>query len=497
MISIDSISLVSGLISFAFIAYYLRQDKLQHIPSPGPTGPISSWYAAYKYIWGDAPQIIEEGYRKYKGRIFRIADLNRWTVVVTSPSLVEELRKAPEDVLSFHEGIRYSLRLDYTFGREAVEHEYHIPVIRTQLTRHLTPLFADIHDEIVQSFTDLVPPSDTWTSVRVVPTVMQVVSRTSNRVFVGLPYCRDPAFCALAVRFATDVVKTGVALHLTPRALKPLVGRLVSPVSKRVEEGKAIIGKLVEDRFAQLRERGGNWPDKPEDMIQWLIEEANEDERTVEGLVLRILIVNFAAIHTSSMSFTHAVNMLAAHPECIAPLREEIEEVVREEGWTKAAVQRMRKLDSFMKECQRLHGLGALTMSRVALQDYTFSDGTRIPRGTLVMAASRPIHHDAALYAPDAGAFDPWRFARLRAADADSSIKHQMVHTSAEYLAFGHGKHACPGRFFAVNELKLMMAHVLHTYDIRPQTSVPPGRWIRHSLLANPIATVDLKKRQT
>lgn len=36
-------------------------------------------------------------------------------------------------------------------------------------------------------------------------------------------------------------------------------------------------------------------------MIQWLIEQANEDERTVDDIVMRILVVNFAAIHTSSM----------------------------------------------------------------------------------------------------------------------------------------------------------------------------------------------------
>ncbi|GJE90628.1 cytochrome P450 [Phanerochaete sordida] len=498
MDSYNSVAIISGLISLVFIVYYLRQDKLQHIPSPRSTGPISSWFAAYQYVNGGAPTIIEEGYRKYKGRVFRVADLNRWTVVVSTPALIEELRKAPEEALSFHEGIRYSLQLDHTFGRDAIEHEYHIPVIRTQLTRHLTPLFADIYDEIVQSFADGMPATERWTSVPVLKTIMRVVSRTSNRIFVGLPYCRDPAFCELGVRFAVDVIKTGVALHLTPIFLRPLVGKLISPASKRVEEGKAIIGKLLEDRLKLFKEHSdSDWPDKPSDMIQWLIEEANEEERTVDSLVLRILVVNFAAIHTSSTSFTHALHTLAAHPECVAPLREEIEGIVRVEGWTKAAVQRMRKLDSFMKECQRLNGLGALAMSRIAVQDYTFADGTRVPKGTLVMAVSRSMHHDDAVYAPDADAFDPWRFARMREADGDASLKHQMVHTSSDYVSFGHGKHACPGRFFAVNELKLMMAHILLTYDVRPEAVIPSGRWIRHSLLADPVATVDFRKRQT
>lgn len=37
------------------------------------------------------------------------------------------------------------------------------------------------------------------------------------------------------------------------------------------------------------------------------------------------------------------------------PLRDELEAVVAEEGWSKAGLQKMQKLDSFIKECNRLH----------------------------------------------------------------------------------------------------------------------------------------------
>ena len=40
-------------------------------------------------------------------------------------------------------------------------------------------------------------------------------------------------------------------------------------------------------------------------------------------------------------------------------MREEIQTVVEEEGWTKAALTRMRKVDSFIRESQRLTGVGA------------------------------------------------------------------------------------------------------------------------------------------
>jgi hypothetical protein len=48
---------------------------------------------------------------------------------------------------------------------------------------------------------------------------------------------------------------------------------------------------------------------------------------------------------------------LLANPEYIEPLREEVDAVIREEGWTKAGIDKMHKMDSFLKESQRLDNL--------------------------------------------------------------------------------------------------------------------------------------------
>jgi hypothetical protein len=49
------------------------------------------------------------------------------------------------------------------------------------------------------------------------------------------------------------------------------------------------------------------------------------------------------------------------HPEHLLPMREEAERVVREEGWTKAALNSMVKIDSFLRESQRLNPTGPRT----------------------------------------------------------------------------------------------------------------------------------------
>ena len=55
--------------------------------------------------------------------------------------------------------------------------------------------------------------------------------------------------------------------------------------------------------------------------------------------------------------FTQALFHLAANPQYMQPLREEVEEIVEKDGWTKIGVGKMRKVDSFLKECLRMEGL--------------------------------------------------------------------------------------------------------------------------------------------
>ena len=113
----------------------------------------------------------------------------------------------------------------------------------------------------------------------------------------------------------------------------------------------------------------------------WLIEDAPPGfEQTPRAIANRIMAVNFASIHTSSMvcsistirplhrsndsllqTFTQALLHIAATPAWLDPLREEVESIVKEEGWTKASVRKMKKVDSFMRESSRVNPIGLCT----------------------------------------------------------------------------------------------------------------------------------------
>ena len=77
-------------------------------------------------------------------------------------------------------------------------------------------------------------------------------------------------------------------------------------------------------------------------------------------------------------------------------------------------------------------------MSRIARKDFTFSDGTFVPKGSSLFVAPQPMQFDEEVY-EDPHEFKPFLFAELRE-EAGEALKHSSATTSANYLGFGHGK---------------------------------------------------------
>ena len=233
-------------------------------------------------------------------------------------------------------------------------------------------------------------------------------------------------------------------------------------------------------------------------------------------------------------SFTHALFHLAANPRYIQPLREEVEAITKEEGWSKAALGKMRKIDSFLRECQRVEGFSSgmclyirsmshllrffnplVGLLRKTLKDFTFSDSTFVPKGTVIVTPMRSIHHDKTFY-ENAHAFEPFRFADLHEEDG-ADVRYQFTSTTTEYLPFGHGRYAwyglsfslfpitieihrlyvSPGRFFAASELKSMLAHVVVMYDVKLADNATRPRTLHFAtvLMPDPNAEVMFRRR--
>ncbi|KAJ7910400.1 cytochrome P450 [Mycena leptocephala] len=344
--------------------------------------------------------------------------------------------------------------MDYTMGSDLRTDPFHVGVICGTLTRNPTRRFGDVRDEIICAFDDVL--LDEWKEIPVYTAMLDIVCRTSSRLFVELSLCRSPEWIVLNIRYTIDVAVAG-------QLIRKYLDR--EDFSRNLRQAVKLLGPLVEERPQDLTLSDN-------DLISWLLAASNPDKRTVISIVERM----------SPQTFTHALFDLAAHPEYIASLREEAR-VVSEEGWTKAeaALGKMHQIDSF-RESLRMNGIGihkyippilpGFVMPRRVANSagFRFSDGTVVPHGAFLEVAVMEVHHDKAWYdAPDT--FDGFRSSRMRdenrAQPERSVFKHHMVTTSVDHLPFGHGRHACPGRFFAATELKMMLEHLVANYDVK------------------------------
>jgi cytochrome P450 len=454
-----------------------RKPNLDGIPAIGPSGLISSYIGAIRFLH-NAVDIVQEGYEKYRGGFFKVATLDKWVVVVSGPRFIEDIRSAPSDQLSLHHFLREAFQSRYTIGPAIAQNPFHVTIIRNILTRNLGVRFADIQDEVVVAFDDNIPlQHGEWTSMPAMRTITQIVCRIHSRLSVGLPLCRDPDYVDIFKQFTGSVANNAAIINLFPSFLRPIAGRIFTPAPSSIRRALKSLGPMIQDRLDKEKEYGGDWPGKPNDLITWILVEAKGQERTPRSVVLRLFAVNFAANHTTTIAFVFGLFRLAEHPEYAQPMREEVESAIMEDGWTKGAIGKMFKVDSFLKEVQRMHGNGCFGLSRKVLKDFTFSDGTMLPAGTVMQVPKTAMHLDAANYAnPDV--FDGFRYANLRDGDNENTRSHFIV-PNVDYIAFGYGKQSCPGRFLAGNVLKTMMAHVLLKYDIKFEDGAtkPQTKW--------------------
>jgi len=135
--------------------------------------------------------------------------------------------------------------------------------------------------------------------------------------------------------------------------------------------------------------------------------------------------------------------------------------------------------------------LQTVGMPRIVREPFTFSDGTYLPKGAYVAVPTYAIHSDGSNY-PDPTSFVPFRFV-----DKAKTTGHKVdiTATSTEFLEFGHGRHACPGRFFAATELKLMLALIVMKYDVKLEAPRPEKRWFLTSSKTDLNAGVLFRKR--
>ena len=137
-----------------------------------------------------------------------------------------------------------------------------------------------------------------------------------------------------------------------------------------------------------------------------------------------------------------------------------------------------------------------MAFTRTLLQKVTLSDGFVLPRGVDIAVPTAARNVSANLH-ENADKFDGFRFHRMRQGGGSSS--YLFSSTSLELMTFGHGKYACPGRFFAGLQSKIILVHLLLNYDLKiaGDGGRPKNLYIADASYPDPGLTILFKNRDS
>ncbi|KAH6706546.1 cytochrome P450 [Leptodontidium sp. MPI-SDFR-AT-0119] len=477
---------------------------------------------------GSVLETIESGYRKYSksGLNFVLPGFDH-SMVLVPVSQVKWITDQAEHVLNANEMQREVLQTDYSLlDSTLARNPIHELVVRRDLTRYLGALIPDIEGELNVGVDELWgKDTEKWSDVVVFSTMMKIVARTSNRIFVGLPLCRNDDYLDNAGRFAQDIPISAALLRMIPRIFKPFLSWIpLLPNRWHLYKASRYLLPFIRGRISELDAAKASgekvqWNDFTGWYLNQVADHPDPAERTPEKIVKRLMVINFAAIHTSTFTATNILFDLFSSPtaaEDVKEIREEIQTVLAENNgkWDKNAVAKLIKTDSAVRESLRISTFMSHGMDRMVVdpKGVTMNDGLHLPQGTRIGTSTYSIHHDNNVY-ENARTYDAFRFSRVRAGVTKSSVGDGVMNkedlakvleaknlstvtTSDTFLSFGHGRHACPGRFFAATEMKLLLAYIVLNYDVKPFDTRPANTFLAGSILPPMKATISVKRRK-
>jgi cytochrome P450 len=236
-------------------------------------------------------------------------------------------------------------------------------------------------------------------------------------------------------------------------------------------------------------------------VLHWLVEMAKGKDRSPDTIAHIEVLLALASVHTTLLRMVNVLYDITADGQhLLQELRDEITEVLEsKDGWTDDSYDKLHKLDSVLRESQRMSPPTIVGMKRLFSEDYRFSNGLVILKGTYACMPTYAIENDPAhTQKPDT--FDGLRNYRgfKRAKEKKEAAQFLFTSTTPTALNFGYGKSACPGRFFAGRIIKMLLVKLLTEYDFKflPNTQRPSNLVVHEFLFCWPWQKMLVRRRQ-
>ncbi|APA13444.1 hypothetical protein sscle_11g082140 [Sclerotinia sclerotiorum 1980 UF-70] len=459
------------------------RSRFPGIPRVGKTSGLLDFNrtTAKKEFVINGHRLVDEGYQKYKDEPFIVQteDMER---LILPPKFLAELRMLPETKLNQSTALVERWLGSYSGVDIILKSRHHSNVCRVQLTQNLPGFVPDMAAELSFAMSESLIhcSSREYVLISTYSYVYSMILAVSSRVFVGLPLFREKAWLDTVSAYLDEVLATGNALRPYPRLLRPVLRSFLAPKTRM----DGIFSKALEILGSAIQER-----QKPEhkanNLLGFLV--STSEVVNPKEIVLKLLVLNSAALHTSTMFAVHTLYYLCERPSYILDLRAKMRDALKEEGsWRISTINKLRKLDSFMKESMRYNQPNALSFDRIVLTPHTLSTGLHLPIGTFISMASESMSRDPTYYSnhDSPATFNPSRFYQSPPQTEKTTYNPLKGFTSIEpgNLAWGNGRQTCPGRWYAGVVIKLVVGTLLEGYEMKfPEGVKRPGNFYRNA----------------
>ncbi|KAJ8062110.1 hypothetical protein OCU04_008671 [Sclerotinia nivalis] len=447
-----------------------------------PSTGIFSWTRALFASILSIPRNTHDGYEricKTQGRPFALPTMWMGTAVVVLPPSLLSLLNKPDSELSGFKALLDTIQLPYMISdRDIYENVIHFDVVRKKLTRKdVGSLAVATAEEIDFAFRDSWGTSNEWKNVNGWDAAGRIITCAALRILIGLPFCRNGKLFEQSQLYANSLFAGTVIINCLPPSTRPFLAPLLALRAKYYQARcQKILEPYVEERIRQWeKHRAGD--DQPNDFLQWMIVKCSGNPLQMKPtkLAMRLLALNTMFVFAMGYVFAHCVLDLYASPskiEFVEGLKEECRHISEKYNGlsTKEAVDSLYRIDSTVRESMRISDVGVTTLPlEVMDRPIDLGNGIIVPRGVRMVFPTQPMHLDPSYY-DDPLTFDAFRFSRkfenLDESSEKNSERELLTSPTKFFLAFGYGRHGCPGRWFVSQTIKQALAYVVLNYDI-------------------------------
>ncbi|KAG0211424.1 hypothetical protein BGX28_007916 [Mortierella sp. GBA30] len=464
-----------------------------------PTAAIREGDLSHDAEYNEDPDKFLQRCEERYGPVFNLYALGQKLTCVSGPDLVKDVFMT--DALNFSDAMDQltglhafmaSIRKSNKDAENRTPHELIKDAIASKMTE-FTPRIVKSAERVI---TRTLSVSDEIIVDNLGNVIQEVIATAMANLFMGPELEMDPKVIHTFIMCTYDfglMISGSDHKSFWHSITNKFKYNVRSPLQRHVQvlvDATTPVLLKRREQEAEALEKGKDYS-ASENILQTMLDKSSKyGYIDLEDICGHILILVLASVHSTAIMTTQALYYMAAYPEYMEPLYDEIQEVLnqqteeREEQrrtklasgemrsspstfantdldpmndrvLTEKAVRRLEKMDSFVRESMR-YDVKRLFGAHLARRDAVLSNGMKITKGSRVIVNATSVHFSEELQGTEPFGFQPWRFVGKGKGAAKAAVDN---------LPFGMGRHVCPGRFLAVHEIKIVCALLVSRFS--------------------------------